>query len=312
LFSIDGKSIRRMPGSAGSHQISVCQQSAQAWWRRAPDKNGDDFNLYVHDSKEHRNKTLADFRMMKLDGWGITMNQTNQLLRPWKEEVFVANVKSGDSIYESACGIGMNLLVTAEILGEHNITNIQVSGNDYVEESIAIANSIWDGADARRIARKGFFCRGDSTKLYWIESEIFDLVYTGYIDPIEDPLDLLPSNMTAEDKRATGAQMCKSSKKTHQKLAAQGQQVQNEWYNSWVKELIRIAKPGKMIVIENGAQSICTQTDDWGDVDKSWWKEAIGVYHWHVDPESLIIRDEPKIDGTWDATRYHVAFRKNE
>ena len=64
-------------------------------------------------------------------------------LRPWKVKAFVPYLKSGDSIYESACGSGLNLLLTLEVLLENNITSITVSGNDYLEKSIYRANQIW-------------------------------------------------------------------------------------------------------------------------------------------------------------------------
>ena len=36
---------------------------------------------------------------------------------------------------------------------------------------------------------KGKICQGDSGNLSWVPSNAFDLVYTGYITPLQDPLD---------------------------------------------------------------------------------------------------------------------------
>ena len=103
------------------------------------------------------------------------------MLIAWIEEAFVPNLKSGDSIYESACGNGLNLLVTTEVLLENNITNITIYGNDYLESSIALANIIWESEEASTVARKGTLCSGDSTNVSFVPSSSFDLVYTGYL-----------------------------------------------------------------------------------------------------------------------------------
>ena len=274
------------------------------------DKN-DEFDVYIMDSIAHRNKTLKDFRTIKLDGWGITLQEVKELLRPWKEEVFVNSIQSGDVIYESACGIGMNLLISAEILREYNITGLTVSGNDYVGSSIEVANSIWDEEEARQLAHKAFFCQADSTRLdYFVPDSSFDFVYTGYIDPIIDPLSLCPSNMTQEEKLEQGVKLCSSGDKKDQRLATKAQDKQNEWFAAWIHQLVRIAKPGKAIAIESGAESLCTNPLDWGGVDKSWWKEAIETNNWDVDKDSLRIYDVERV-GHWRDMRYHVHMRKN-
>lgn len=285
---------------------SICPSHTE---KSVNDKN-DDFSVYLLDDNAHLNKTLSEFRTMELDGWGIKFQEVKDLLRPWKEEVFVNNIQSGDSIFESAMGIGMNLLISAEILKEHHITDLTVSGNDYVGESIAIANRVWDEEEAKQLASKGSFCRGDSTRLDFVPNESADFSYTGYIDPITDPLDLYPSNMTVEEKWEHSVKLCKSVDKEDQRLAKKAQKIQNDWYAKWVEHLVRIAKSGKVIAIENGAESLCTNPLDWGGVDKSWWKEAIDTYGWDVDPASLLIRDEAVV-GNWKDFRYHVMMRKN-
>ena len=91
------------------------------------------------------------------------------------------------------------------------------------------------------------------------------------------------------------------------RLAKKAQKVQNDWFAAWVEHLIRIAKPGKVIAVESGAESLCKQPRDWGGVDKSWWKGAISTYQWNVDPNSLYMYFE----DTWKGSRYHVMMRKN-
>ena len=298
-----GATSKPTQGESSSETVQVCPTNVD---KSDNDVAADEFDLYVEDSNAHKGKTLKEFRTMKLDGWGISFDEVKEMLRPWKEQVFVPNIRSGDTIYESACGIGMNLLLSAEILSEHDITGLTVSGNDYVAESVDIANVIWgDDEEAKQLAHKGFFCRADSSRLDYIPDNSFDFAYSGYIDPIVDPLQLWP-NITVDDQWGKGVELCK----THKKKAKKAQEIQNEWYASWTLHLIRIAKPGKVIAIENGAESLCSNSADWGGVDKTWWKEAIREYKWDVDPDSLYIEDEVPTKN-WKDTRYHVMMRKN-
>jgi hypothetical protein len=70
------------------------------------------------------------------------MKKLKNILRPWIEEAFVPNFKSGDHTYGSTCGSGINLLLTTEVLFENDISSIFVSDNDYLEHSIRITNQI--------------------------------------------------------------------------------------------------------------------------------------------------------------------------
>jgi hypothetical protein len=79
---------------------------------------------------------------MTFDGWDTSIKKMKDILRPWIEEAFMPNLKSGDHIYGSTCSSGINLLLTTEVLLENDISSIFVSGNDYLEQSIRIANQI--------------------------------------------------------------------------------------------------------------------------------------------------------------------------
>jgi len=237
------------------------------------------------------------------------MEELKDILRPWIEEAFVPNLKSGDHIYESACGSGINLLLTTEVLLENNISSIFVSGNDYLEQSIRIANQIWNSKAATDVAKKGVLCTGDSTNLSFVPSAMFDLVYTGYIDPILDPLNILPENTTQEEKTSFSATLCVSVNPEDQQKSKKEQKLQEEWFASWAREMIRIAKPGVPIIAENLDESICTNPDGWGGVDKDWWKSAVSVYGFNVDPESVVTKPAG-FPGLMEK-RYHIMMRKN-
>lgn len=47
------------------------------------------------------------------DAWNHGYAAKKDDLRPWKETAYVPHVRSGDNIYESACGIGLNMMITA-------------------------------------------------------------------------------------------------------------------------------------------------------------------------------------------------------
>jgi len=284
---------------------------------------GNNFDVYTADirrSSFRRNDTsltLDHIRSRPMDGWGIPYHSVKEgLLRPWKEEAFVPNLKSGDSLYESACGAGLNLLLTAEIMAENGIHNLTVYGNDYMSESVEIANWIWKGGVSvgwSLPARGGTICAGDSSDLSFVPSSSFDLAYTGYIDPLNDPLNLLSESADANARRRNSIKNCRSTDPEEAKLAEEEQRKQEEWHASWVKELIRIAKPGKSVVIESICESLCKHyrekptVPDWGGVDKDWWERAVSTYGWDVS--DIFIRDAP-VTKEWKYPRYHVVMKK--
>jgi len=231
----------------------------------------------------------------EFDDWGHSYGSYKRLLRPWKEQAFIPNLKTGDSVYESACGSGLNLLLTTEIAAEFGITNLSIYGNDYVPESVALANNVWKNAK---------LCVAASTNLTFVPSNSFDVAYTGYLDPLTDPLHLLP-NKSFNVRLQNSIRNCRNKTLAHQE-----QKAQQDWYASWVSELVRIAKPNKVVIVESARESLCKGTYGWGGVDMDWWKVAIETYSWDVDPTSLIIQQVPT-SQEWHY-RYHVMMRKKD
>ena len=91
-------------------------------------------------------------------------------------------------MYESACGIGLNLYSNLEILQEDSgITNITIYGNEYIKESVDDGNLMLDALleaqelDGAPPNHKGMICHGDSTDLEHVPANAFDIVFTGYI-----------------------------------------------------------------------------------------------------------------------------------
>uniref|UniRef100_A0A7S0KZY1 Methyltransferase domain-containing protein n=1 Tax=Asterionellopsis glacialis TaxID=33640 RepID=A0A7S0KZY1_9STRA len=230
----------------------------------------------------------------------------------WKEVAFVPHIQSGDSIYESACGIGINLLATLEILATHDIHDLTIYGNDYVQENVNLGNYVWSTEDAKLLGHKGLFCRGDSSNLDFVPSNSFDLVFTGYIDPLQDPLNLIDDESLEEDDDAPchyqSKEFCNSDDPVYQYVMKQEQLAEEDWFASWVTEMVRIAKPGKVISVESIAEPICKNQHDWGGVDKEWWPKAVDKYKWDVDPSSIVIR---QVQYPAFRLRYNVMMKKN-
>ena len=194
---------------------------------------------------------LQSFRDTEFDNWGHSFEEVKQSMYPWKSQRFVQGLKSGDAVYESACGIGMNLYMTLEILQQvADIHNITVYGNEYVPESVDIARAIAAGTREHPTSylpaggRLGTICAADSTQLDFVPSNTFDLVYTGYISPLFNPLHLNKS--TTDENFAQYTAYCENNAQ----MAAAAQQRQNDWYAAWVGEMIRIAKPGVPVIVE--------------------------------------------------------------
>jgi hypothetical protein len=148
----------------------------------------------------------------------------------WKKRHFVENLPSSNAmIYESACGTGLNLFMTLEIIQEsarETAENITIYGNEYVAEL---------GEIARQLAER-----------------------------------------------------------------------QNDWYGQWVGEIVRIAKPGAPIIIEQVSFPMFEAPFDWGGVAPTFWKDAVGRYGWDVERSSIEMQDD-----TIFRKRYHVFMRKN-
>merc|ERR1740124_343980 len=122
-------------------------------------------------------------------------------------------------------------------------------------------------------------CAWDSTDLRFIPANTFDLAYTAY--------------KTKSDWAKV-------------KLVDMDQKAQEDWYAKWVSELVRIVKPGKLVLIENVGLPYCDDMDDWGGVSREWWALAVSKYKWEIDVDSIQTKGL-----TPTGNRYHVSMRKN-
>jgi hypothetical protein len=202
-------------------------------------------------------------------------------IRDWKVLYFLSNLKTGDSIYHSGAGIGLNLLLTLEILheanSEHYVTDLHVYGNDHIPMIAQLANLILDSLTAQAgSAKRGVICGADSTSLHtFVPRDSFDLVYASSIPALPDPLELnlFWTNNTWDENQHHMDQLCSlinnNNDSNNKKdvdwkamtLIELAQQRQNNWYALWVSEMIQIAKADTPVIIEYVGQPYCSQLD---------------------------------------------------
>jgi hypothetical protein len=273
--------------------------------------DADQSSWYDEKSRQIANNVtefLSVFRQAEFDNWGHSYEEVKKGMYSWKSRMF-RDLKNGASIYESACGVGLNMYMTLEIVQEElGLTDLTVYGNEYVPESVDVAREVWN-VDRRESlpcsAIQGRICTGDSTDLHDVPSAAFDLVYTGYITPMMDPLNL---NGTSDSNYARLTEICESKGNPEQvKLAVKAQERQDDWYGQWVGQMIRIAKPGAPVIVEQVSYSFCSAIFDWGGVDQDFWPAAIERYQWDVDPDSFVFERD-----TIFRKRYHVYMKKNQ
>ena len=246
-------------------------------------------------------------------------------------------------IYESACGVGRNLVITLDIIHEvlhHQNGNndnteiisptIVVHGNDYAIDSANAARLIFDTLQPYG-SQVGTICGGvDSTNLSHIPSNSYDVVLTGYIAPIHNPLNLGINDKWMNKFKYRQAQyvhLCNVAENQHGKYSNEQVEearanvqtmntIQEEWFAKWIKEMVRIAKPGGPIFVEEVPFAKCNATNDNGGVNYDFWYKSTS---WNngdddkerqqIDPTSIRFMPIIEKDGS-PITRYNVAMRK--
>jgi len=252
---------------------------------------------------------IANFRDTQYDDWGLSYTRMKEGMTPWKQRAFVPHIQSGDKIYESAIGQGLNAYMTLELLREQkpSLQGVSLYGNEYLLASTVRANEFFDRLLPAVNVQKGNICVGDSTNISYVPSNSFDLVYTGYILPIGNPLQFdQPDKDPFSINHGRYHELCDGTEWRDVTLRELAQRKQEDFYAAWTGEMIRIAKPGHPIIVEHVSQPKCDDRDDWGGVAKSWWYEAIERYNWPIDPDSIFMED----DHIYAFSRYHVFMRK--
>jgi len=263
-------------------------------------------------------------------GQGFNLYMTLEILKEEWESLYGNQNDSGDDDDDDDHGEDKNDNQNDDKNSNHTtqpptrFPNITVYANDYLAESVHIANTLFRHvAPQPDLFATGALCRGDSTNLRrWVPDDSMDLAYTGFIDPLLDPLNLLAgSGATIHQVESMMEHLCASAKGVpnettgeyrggdplHQRLTELMQEKQEDWHSQWVVELIRIAKPGKYIIIEDVGWPGCSDMADWAGVDTEWWHTAVDTYGWNVYPESIQI-----VEKAWYGDRYNVRMQKKK
>lgn len=86
--------------------------------------------------------------------------------------------------------------------------------------------------------------------------------------------------------------MCDSNDADDREKTELMQKVQNDWYNEWIVEMIRNAKPGAIIAVDEVSQPLCAEQRDWGGVNQYYWKTGKDRYGWDIDPISITLAND--------------------
>jgi len=355
LFLYSNTSSLEFPNGSSSQQLVRKDKDgilrfpcpSQDYALNVTNTGGEDFDgIYTSVSKNITNNKaafLSTFRTVEYDGWQLSYKKMKQEMQPFKAKYYPKYLnKEGATLYESACGIGLNLYMTLEIVAEERQRqhqqpiSVTVYGNEYVPVSAEKARNVVlaDGVIPEG-NRQGTICAADSRNLTHVPSHAFDVVCSGYITPNMDLLGLLhDDDWTGYDdvcdavdryNRATAETSNNDDNEKKKKKQAKAhkhkndwmanylwgimQERQQQWYGTWVAEMARIAKPGAPVIIESVSQPSCLFQNDWGGVLKDYWYEHAkkNTYHWDIDPNSIEIMDD-----TTHSSRYHVFMLKNK
>jgi hypothetical protein len=100
--------------------------------------------------------------------------------------------------------------------------------------------------------------------------------------------------------------ICEGETWQDKKLREVAQQRQSDWFGVWVSEMVRIAKPGAPVIVEQVSYPFCEAYYDWGGVEQDFWFDGIQTYGWDIDPTSIEFEDDRIF-----RRRYHVFMRKH-
>eukprot|EP00978_Attheya_sp_CCMP212_P040405 scaffold220050_cov55-Attheya_sp.AAC.2 len=329
----DGEPVVELIKSSKGYPIYSCPDPSLR--NRAENDVGSTFARYHEDGKRLSEKWYSQietggtvsFVNTLYDGNNEDYETIKEVLTSWKIKYFCPYLRSGHSIYESAMGSGMNLLLTIQILDFHcGIKDLFVAGNDYVQNNVKNAIYLHSVLEPK-LSQDSYFCVADSASSgtdhnhnpYSISGHVpassFDVVFTGYLEPFADPLGIFENIFNAHKKNEALVELlCEGGINENQNVvaaaavAAKYQEAQEEWFAKWVHELIRIAKNGAPILIESIPLPLCSHSiNHVSGVPKSFWEQGVNTYGWDIDEETIEFYDM-QFFGDF---RYNVFMKKN-
>ena len=318
LFKNKGKTTKSALDSSSANSFLPVSYQCPHEFTESQEYQERDYENDAASITDNVTEYLSTFRDEEYDDWGFTYSVVKDNMYHFKSKYFPkmlegrkASSSTPLTIYESASGIGLNLFMTLEILHELGIDDVTVYGNEYLEVSTLKSINLLNYSASKLFnSHVGILCQGDSTKLdKFVPPNAFDLVYTGYLTPLVDPLHF---DLGEDGNYEHYTDLCYAKNKTDwkgYKLNEVTQQIQNDWYGLWVSQMIRIAKPGAPVIIEEISSPYCSDMRDWGGVSRDWWYGAAKKYDWDIDIESIEMEGDTVFSKL---TRYHVFMRKNK
>jgi hypothetical protein len=271
-------------------------------------------NIYketVESMSDDLDKFMDNYQNSQQTEWKKSYKQVKAGIYEFKSQYFAPYLRDGDTIFEFASGNGLNLYMTLEILKEvKGIEHLIVYGNSKDNDDKEVAKAVFDH-NAPAHGRTGIFCsEKNMTRMEFIPSDSFNLVFTTGITPDDDPLNF-GATTSADKYRQYYKDLCeaKGDDWKGKALNNMAQSIQMDRFGEWVAEMSRIARPGAPIVVERISSSkYCADYEDWGGVEQSWWTNAASSnqYRWNVDPDSLEVVE----DGLISAGSYNIFMRK--
>jgi hypothetical protein len=251
------------------------------------------------------------------------------------------------ALYEASCGNGWNSWLIIDVLQEMMVQNfsensymgdnvptstvVTVYGNDPDAQAVAAANALWQQKVQEHhnlsppVVVVNTICQAESINLSHVPSNAFDVVLTGQLQFLQDPLEF----STDDNNKSRYRQVCHNAATTRgqksnalpsddtwmaDKLYSILHQRRDDHIGQSVAEMARIAKPGAPILLEHlSLLSFCEMVENgkgmMGGVDRDFWKAHAkqDTYGWNVDPDSVVLENDQM-----DASRYHVFMLKQE
>jgi hypothetical protein len=285
--------------------------------------NSDLLNVIAQNLTQYKNT----FRTLQYMNWNRTYDQVKDGMKSWKTSKYLPNLKkTGASIFECSCGIGLNLLMTLELLlhDASGVRDLHLYGTDYSPAAALSANRLLDTIlqEATSVGggKRGAVCAAASTQLSFIPEHSFDLVFTSHILPTPNPWDVDTSSSEMQYWNDTlrierQREICQRADWKSQMLYQLAQDRQEALYGRWVSEMIRIAKPGAIVAVEQIPDptfcALSTGNDGltWsGGVPPAFWSTGVDRFQWDIDPSSM----EMEVDDTLFPSQhhYHVMMKK--
>jgi hypothetical protein len=203
------------------------------------------------------------------------------------------------------------LVMTAELLHAHGIDNVRLFGNEVLPESADLANLVLPALLPPFGSPNSMVCAGDSTNLSHVPTGSVDLVLCGYMSELYDPLGFYDNSTYIDEDESLRRHrnLCRAPEDSDWRsrtLLKVAMGRLDSWHRAWVGEMIRIAKPGKAVIVEQVRDGQCRgYLSSFTGISQEWWPSAIERFGWDVDVDSLRFQADALFHN-----RYHVFMRK--